>query len=315
MEKDTTNAEISKYKSPPGFVLQANFFSDPKTLLLAERCGMGAPLHLLQIWAWCNESSDGYLELAHALVIGRSYGALSDQMQLIVDEAIKLKLLYIDPVRGLFHPTILASRERYFEKSKRYSDAARERENRFRSQQKQNPATTVAQSSNKQGTVPYITFSYINNNSIDPNTGGVGGEAPQPRKIEPEPPPKNELEAAAEKYLEPVDSDAVRKSRVYMTSGRRPCKAYPNVWLSRPEFVQMLEQYTAAGVVRGELKFLLQACESKMLGAKQEGKDPQMKSAYAWLTGFLLEDYLKKRKAKLDVQRSENYLQKAEVRA
>jgi len=123
----------------------------------------------------------------------------------------------------------------------------------------------------------------------------------------------NEYEIAAEKYLAPIDSEPVRTSRIFASTGRRPCKDYPDLWLSRPEFVLMLQQFDSAGVVRSELKHILASAQAKMLTKKAKGADPQMTSAFAWLTGFELEEYLKKRKARLDLKRSETYLENAEA--
>lgn len=139
--------------------------------------------------------------------------------------------------------------------------------------------------------------------------GGVGGA----RAIPPEPPPVGDLEEAAEKYLEPTDSERVRKSKFYLVTGRRPLKDYPNVYLSRPEFCDLLRQLKERNIFRDGLKAILADCESRMKTVLQRGEDPERKTAFAWCSGFLLENYLSKEKKTVDLERAETYLEGARL--
>jgi hypothetical protein len=306
------NLDIKTEKAPPAFLLESGFFSDPKTLRLIDKHGPGAALQVLHIWSWLTNSADGRLDYESALVLGRAAGMGCDVMSQVIQTALDLKLLYKEQDGSLFHPTIMKAREKFFSKRRNYVEARNKRVG-VQAERSVNPARILPEFST--APINITNTNHNTNNKLYRSEGSAEGNQLPPPEMPSSKPPEGQLESFAEEMLTPETSEVVRKSRVYITTGRRPLKDYPNVWLNRAEFVMMLEQFQEAKVVKRELKHLLAACEAGMLEKKGKGIDPQMTSSFKWLTGFLLEDYLKKRKAKLDLERSEAYLVNAKEAA
>lgn len=146
-------------------------------------------------------------------------------------------------------------------------------------------------------------YNDLNNNSAPPGAGnpdeqekqGVQGGDPSDRLA------ADALEAEA----------AVAASQVFATTGRRPMKKYPEIWLTRNELADVFRALLDRGVPSGQFYRVFHKVRSKLITGKAQGRKPEMVASFNWLTGWALEETLREMKAENDLKRSEKYLAKA----
>lgn len=93
--------------------------------------------------------------------------------------------------------------------------------------------------------------------------------------------------------------------KVYLTTGKKPLKNYPAIWLSDPERDQLEELYKDLDDQDVELAFI--RCEQQDAKARAEGRDARTSHAI-WLMGFIYKEILAVSKGRKDLARSNNYL-------
>lgn len=97
-------------------------------------------------------------------------------------------------------------------------------------------------------------------------------------------------------------------SRIYITTGRRQLKRYPEIWLTPREYADAVEVYKEADInpQRGA-----RALETELKTKKVQGRSTDFISHFNWLTGFILQRLIDEDKKILDRDRSKKYLELA----
>jgi hypothetical protein len=300
-----------KKKSSRWYRRDSDAESDPKIIALVQREGWQAVA-----WYWLTlgalrDAADFHLDHQDLNILAWKFHIDEALWKSFIETALDLELLFVSEL-GISSERLLSDMGEMSEAGRKAGLASAESRAKRSASESVSTPVGVRQRTSTDNLISSPLILSRSDLSLE-GAGNLSCEVPPVPVPEPEPEPPNPLEAAAEKYLEPIESEAVQRSRVFISCGRRPLKLYPNTWITKPEFVQLLEIYEKSGVKRSDLKDLLQACEAKMVELKAKGADPQSKSAFAWLSGFLLEDYLKRRKGQNDLKRSEAYLSAAEA--
>ena len=298
-----------KEKAPPGIILEARFFADPKVAALADEAGLAAITLLLHIWTCAIEYPDGYLPKRIAPYVGKNYGTTKEQVQKILDVAVELGLLYLDE-RGYTHHTLQKRIKDFAVKHANYMKSAKEREERFRQKREsnsdQNPTRILPELCEDSTTTPH-THTHYQDQDHNLNKNGQRPPDPLEQQLD-EALLETEIGKLAALELSPV-TEEVKNSGLYVTTGRRPLKKYPELAFTHAEFCGAIETVLNAGVAKSELREVFQLAASKV--KTQRGKKPNYCADSLSYVQYALNDVLAVRKKSLDLKRSESYLAKA----
>lgn len=105
-----------------------------------------------------------------------------------------------------------------------------------------------------------------------------------------------------EKYMGQVDSQLCvadgtqlwEMSSQFMLAGRRPLKAYPEIFLTPFEMAQILKEYEKRKI-KSEIKTAGRMVYSKILDMKAKGENTEFKSYATWFLGWVMTDLLDKK--------------------
>lgn len=108
-----------------------------------------------------------------------------------------------------------------------------------------------------------------------------------------------------EDHFLPREADAEWvQNRQYTHAGRRPLRRYPQIFLAPEELAEVFEQLGLAGVPPEQYKLVFKRVAARLTTAQAQGKDPQLISAYNWLTGWAKEEVVRELTASNNLERS-----------
>lgn len=164
----------------------------------------------------------------------------------------------------------------------------------------------------------------LNTNKSLLNTSVSGVEHPQSNLIqsnliqsnitesntEPVSPPSDYAEL--EPLLTPASDPLVANSTLFMTTGKRPMKKYPNLWITTKQLSECATLYENSGIPPDQYHLGFRFVAAKLDKMATEGKSLNSTDAYGWLIGFGLTQALEQRGKTLNVKRQEKYLEGAQ---
>ena len=112
-------------------------------------------------------------------------------------------------------------------------------------------------------------------------------QPPPPHNLPPDPEPVDEDEALAYEKLESPDGKDWANSSVFMNTGRRPMKDYPEIWLTPTELTNVIRDWRAANIPIAKWRKGFLATQSKLKTHELNGKSADRTAAFFWLTGFI----------------------------
>ena len=130
------------------------------------------------------------------------------------------------------------------------------------------------------------TNNTLNNNIINNN---IKEYTPPPAEVS-----ESKFEEIAEQAFEPDESKYQSDNR-FINAGLRPLKKYPNIWLTKFELIDTLQNYENVGIPIDSREFhhlAFKNVEAKLLRYIQDGKTVKNVSCYSWLNGFALNETL-----------------------
>lgn len=304
-------------RESPAFLHDQNAHSDQKILKLRARGG----------WAWyglywaCIETmrSSSVLRIDSDSIEALAYGfrVEFEELNTFLESCLEFKLFAKDKT-GIYSPALIARLSNYdavIEQKRSAGRASAEKRAAHsvnaRSTDVQHPfntrSTPVEQTSNgvegplqhKITGVQHPQVNIIQSNTIQSNT------------IEPNTTDPDDFEALAESALTPAHDPKVLSNNQFVSAGRRPMIKYPDLWLSVGELRQVFETFDRSGIPRSEFRRGFVACASRIATYKAAGKPTTSVSAFAWLTGFLLQEVLDGLKKAVQLETSETYLKQA----
>ena len=113
----------------------------------------------------------------------------------------------------------------------------------------------------------------------------------------PDEPPTDEADALALEKLESPQGKDWANSSVFMNTGRRPMKDYPEIWLSPPELADIIRDWQASNIPPDKWRKGFKTAQARLKTQAINGKPPQRTNVYNWLMGFgrndLIEETIK----------------------
>jgi hypothetical protein len=94
---------------------------------------------------------------------------------------------------------------------------------------------------------------------------------------------------------------------LWLNTGRRPMKKYPNLWLSPVELREAANLYEQSGIPAKDWHVGFRFVASRVDDKVQRGTPITAVNCYAWVIGFGLDHALDQRAKSLNVKRLESY--------
>jgi hypothetical protein len=110
--------------------------------------------------------------------------------------------------------------------------------------------------------------------------------------------------------LEPPDHPRVLKSS-HLGTGRRPTKKYSEIWLDPFELKEVFQALESSGLPPESFSAVFKAVQSHIKTKVGSGAMAERFNAYTALTGWALREQLENERNKIDLIRSNNYLNKS----
>lgn len=111
----------------------------------------------------------------------------------------------------------------------------------------------------------------------------------------------------ADSLLVPTTDKAIQRSNQFLNAGRRPMREWAEIWLSVPELVTVMKEFTNCGIRGDHRKLVFERVAARIRGKVAEGMQADRAPAFNWLTGFELTDTLRQIKAQMQVKREQSY--------
>lgn len=312
----------------PSFLLEADFHEDTKFLEIEQELGEASCYKLLKLVGKCRKL-DGYrIKRTQLKPIAYSLHAQLQDLELAIDLALKNGLMVEDD-KGLGFPAL----DRRMEKFEAKREQAREAGLKSAERRRQGGSGVVPSPS-----LPHPTT--VNDASACPSTDvqrPLNGSAtsrieiqtqipiqkeiqtekekPKPKESPPilqasaDPPEDDPFLAEARKKLEEPDGTKPwERSTVFINTGRRPLKSYPDLWFTPVELAEVVKKYDESGIPIVRFKEALTVAQGRVTTMKAKGESPERISAVNWLLGFIRNDML-------ELINKETRLKKTEGRA
>lgn len=334
---------LNRKKEVPGFIHDSNARHDQKILMLRAKGGWawyGLYFACIEVM---RESSELEIVTDAADAVAMSLGVSSEDFQTFLNACVSIGLFQISET-GYYAPSLNKRIERYSQAVEQRRNAGKSSA-QSRSQQNNNKesvsegltgverdeevrSTNISSSFNDPNKNKNQNTNKNQNKNINQNQNGEssrGGELSHPPP-EPDLPPQllpspdqkpdyssasNDFAKVAERALLPQDDPLVSSSSLFMTTGRRPIKKYPEIWLTPSEYADVLRVYVEAGVPPDKISDGPKKVAAKLRTFKAQGKTTDCVSAYNWLVGWAFTEVLEQQKAVTDKKRSETYLNNA----
>lgn len=254
------------------------------------------------------ETWNGIVPRSDLHLIQQDLGIDIERLNIIIEDAKAAELMFEDE-RGIYVDSVPESKEQ-LDKSR---ESAKERMRLKRADEKFEKA--LSNNSNNLENCSHehaqerASSTFLSNTS---NTSNISNNKIDTKKIPPE--PLDEFMQIAEDALEQAESEVCQKSTIFMNTGRRPMRRYPEIWITRSELADVFKQYLDTGIPKDKFHIGFKPVAGKLRTIKGEGKTTNNVSAYNWLIGWALQETLVHLKKENDLKRSEQYLENSRAK-
>lgn len=155
----------------------------------------------------------------------------------------------------------------------------------------------------------------IQSNIIESNKIESNGRAsdPPPKPPPPEiPPDLSEFWNDAVTALVDENHESLTQSGVYASTGRRPMRKYPELWISPIELAEVFKLFHDSGIPPDKFGLAFKPVVARLRTHKANGSRTDNVAAVNWLSSWALDGALTTLKKAKDLERSEKYLEQSQ---
>jgi len=297
IKNSTSEQQIKKRAQLDHLLLDADFFDKPKPRALIFKFGPISQLFLIRIYATLSRATNAEISLDTALGIAWEL-RIEEQAKSIIDFCIDQEMLLISSTGLITATRVIQDQERLYQTREKWKD--RQGKSRVvvtRDTTVTPPETLIVSTDLSRVTLSKSVNTEILNTEDLNNKKENSQPVPPPYNLPPDEPPTDEADALALEKLESPQGKDWANSSVFMNTGRRPMKDYPEIWLSPPELADIIRDWQASNIPPDKWRKGFKTAQARLKTQAINGKPPQRTNVYNWLMGFgrndLIEETIK----------------------
>lgn len=300
-----SHKDTSRRKKLNTIIFDTDFFNRPRTRKLIKKCGLTAPTIYMAAICWmAYEKSDICLTAKDIQLLAEDLAVPPAQIRAVLDACVEIEYL------TMYGDTYVSDRlvkelNIVHTKQNNYKSGRAKREQKQDSRE----SSPILKVDSRIETNPQSELRMREVRKEQEQEQEEEQEKELEQEQEAERPDRDALTEQAENALEPPDSEVCLKSTVFVNTGRRPMRKYPEIWITRAELTDTFRLYLDSGIPPDKLKIGFTQVAGKLRTLKGEGKTTNNVSAYNWLIGWALKETLEQVTKVNNLKRSEQYLE------